>query len=93
MRIPVMMEDAEEYTGGSRIGDLSLCDAKMPSVLRQMQNPSEEFTPHTNDPQRSVGLSFIVVLKRTVDDRAVDENAIFATRYPNVFDAASKSMP
>jgi hypothetical protein len=26
-------------------------------MLRQMQNQSEEFAPHTNDPQRSVGLS------------------------------------
>lgn len=33
-------------------------------MLRQMQNQSEEFAPHTNDPQRSVGLSIFIMKYR-----------------------------
>ena len=76
-----MTEEAAEYTGWGCIGDLLRRGARKPFMLRQMQNQSEEFAPHTNDPQRSVGLSiYYEVLKKNADDRSVEDKAVIATK-------------
>ena len=46
----------------------------------QLLNPTEELAPHTNDPQRSVGLSNFGVLKKYGVDRALEHKTIISTK-------------